>query len=110
LPAAALARVHRRHFGTLARGDTATIPTTPQTINRAIDVVIAGLSAQYCEARLQRHGHDFVPCLSDLLVQHHANKEGKRVAGQQFVRLVDLTQVKSHATTVAGLGRPSLHW
>jgi len=31
--------------------------------------------------------------LSDLLVQNHANKEGKRVVGQQFVCLGDLTQM-----------------
>ncbi|CAO5227340.1 hypothetical protein FAGKG844_100102 [Frankia sp. AgKG'84/4] len=35
------------------------------------------------------------------LVENHADKEGKRIVGQQLVRLVDLAQVQSHARRVA---------
>jgi hypothetical protein len=35
------------------------------------------------------------------LVQHHPDQQRQRVPGQQLVRLVDLTQVQSHGTTVA---------
>lgn len=44
------------------------------------------------------------PSFRNPLVQNHANKECKRIVGQQLVRLGDLAQMQSHEDTVANLG------
>ena len=46
-----------------------------------------------------------VPCLSDLLVQHHPDQQRERIVRQQLVGLVDLAQVQSHVNHGSWTGR-----